>query len=761
MIRAMTKTDMPDQLDTPERESSESRPASYSPWSPFTGSDYALATLGALLTLAVYLKTLAITVTGEDSGELVAAAATLGIPHPTGYPLWCLLGFVFTKLIPIGDAAFRVNCMSAFFGAATVFLVILIVIRLTRSHLAGLGGGLALAFSREFWEQSVIAEVYTLNAFFFAWSILILLAWRESRRDRLLRWFALIYGLSLTNHSTMAMVGPVFGLYVLAIEPSILRRGRLLASLAGFAFLGFLVNLYLPIRSAANPPMDWGNPETLQGFWDVITRKQYRFLFYQFPYSFERFGMQLWAFLTGYVREFTPVIAWLPLVGLASLWYRRRSAAALFLGLFATVVLGFILLLNFALTYESLWIISTHWIPAYMVAAILLGIAIHALGKASRHADMIRMALVAVCAALPLLEHYEHNDRGDARPVLDYAINVLHTLEPDAIYIPTADHSIFPIVYLQVVKGMRNDVFIGNKYGDIDPVFRNYLPREQRERAGTFLSQAERNLALQQFIEATSRPVYFSHRSMIPPLPNHDVVNAGLLYRVVPHGEPRSYSQIWDLYQWEDKELLASRLDGDWTDSVIAFDFFFGLGRALLDENAPRDAMDAFELGLAAVGRQADWLNDVGAECGRHGLLDGAELYYREALGAAPEASYIRKNLARTLMRRGNWEEARKHLEIVLADHPEDYPALRLSARTLRNVGEFGLALARLDRAARLRPRQSSIYREMSAIYGIDLDNPEAAKRFAEKAGLLEDNDNAIAQPARACAGEWTARLVL
>ena len=145
----------------------------------------------------MYLKTLAVTVTGEDSGELVAAASTLGIPHPTGYPLWCLLGFAFTKIIPIGDAAFRVNCMSAFFGAATVFLVILIVIRLTRSHLAGLGGGLSLAFSREFWEQSVIAEVYLLNAFFFAWCVLLLLAWRESRRDRLLLWFSLVYGLSL------------------------------------------------------------------------------------------------------------------------------------------------------------------------------------------------------------------------------------------------------------------------------------------------------------------------------------------------------------------------------------------------------------------------------------------------------------------------------------------------------------------------------------------------------------------------------------
>ncbi len=745
----MTDTDMPDQLESRESESPKPSPQSYGPWSAFTQSDYALAMLGALLALAVYLKTVAVTVTGEDSGELIAAAATLGIPHPTGYPLWCLFGFAFTKLIPIGDAAFRVNCMSAFFGAATVFLVILIVIRLTRSHLAGLGGGLALAFSREFWEQSVIAEVYTLNAFFYAWCILLILVWRETRRDRVLRWFALIYGLSLTNHSTMAMVGPAFGLYVLFIDPRIWRRFGLLASLAGLALLGFAVNLYLPIRSAVNPPMDWGNPETLQGFWDVITRKQYQFMFTQFPHSFERFGQQMVAFFWQYVREFTPVIAWLPLVGLASLWYRWRSAAVLLFGLFATVVLGFTLLLNFSLTHEALWIISTHWIPAYLVAGILIGVAIHALGKASRQAELIKVALAAVCATLPLLEHYEHNDRSDSRMVLDYAVNVLKTMDPDAVYIPTADHAIFPIVYLQVVKGLRPDVFIGNKYGDIDPVFRNYLPENVQQSAGTFLTNGQRDLALQRFLDETSRPVYFSHRSMIPHLPNHDIVNAGLLYRAVPRGEAHSRVGIWDRYQWNDKELMASRLDGDWTEAVIAFDYFFGLGRALLDEEAESDALDAFELALLAVGWQADWANDVGTECGRHGLLDAAEMYYREAVGKAAEASYIRKNLARTLMRGGKWEEAREHLETVLAERPEDYAALRLSARTLRNLEHYDLALARLDRAARLRPNEASIYREMSAIYGINLENAEAAQRFTEQADRLEGKDKTPVPPIR------------
>ena len=70
---------MPDQLDAPEYKPPELKPGAYGPWAAFTGPDYALAALGALLTLAVYLKTVAVTVTGEDSGELAAAAGAAGM----------------------------------------------------------------------------------------------------------------------------------------------------------------------------------------------------------------------------------------------------------------------------------------------------------------------------------------------------------------------------------------------------------------------------------------------------------------------------------------------------------------------------------------------------------------------------------------------------------------------------------------------------------------------------------------------------------
>ena len=66
-----------------------------------------------------YLFSLHPTVSAGDSGELITAAYTLGIAHPPGYPLWTILGKIFTIIIPFGNIAYRVNLMSAFIGACT------------------------------------------------------------------------------------------------------------------------------------------------------------------------------------------------------------------------------------------------------------------------------------------------------------------------------------------------------------------------------------------------------------------------------------------------------------------------------------------------------------------------------------------------------------------------------------------------------------------------------------------------------------------
>src|SRR6267378_1684967 len=149
------------------------------------------AWVAALAALWAYALTLSPTVAwinfGEDSGDLLAASATLGIPHPTGYPLFVLLGRLATFL-PLGALApDGARGMGAFCAAACALLY---------------------ASSRGAWSQSVLAEVYTLNAAFLG-AILWLLVEAEREGDpRRLLLAAYLFGLGLTNHLLLLAVVP-------------------------------------------------------------------------------------------------------------------------------------------------------------------------------------------------------------------------------------------------------------------------------------------------------------------------------------------------------------------------------------------------------------------------------------------------------------------------------------------------------------------------------------------------------------------------
>ena len=171
------------------------------------GRDLCLATAVALASLGLYTATLAPGLTGEDSGELITAAHTLGIPHPPGYPLWCLLARLSAVVLPFGGVAWSVNFLSALAAAATVFVVTLVARELGATRVAAVGAGALAAVARDFWSQAVIAEVYTLATFFLLGLIWVALRARNSRNAGLLGVFAGLFGLALTNHHSIAAMG--------------------------------------------------------------------------------------------------------------------------------------------------------------------------------------------------------------------------------------------------------------------------------------------------------------------------------------------------------------------------------------------------------------------------------------------------------------------------------------------------------------------------------------------------------------------------
>ena len=251
--------------------------------------------------LVLMLCLLSPTVTrGGDCGELIAASYTLGIAHPSGYPVWCLIGRMFA-LIPIGEIGWRYNLFSAVSGSLATATIALCVHRLalarqnsndadaTETAVArwsALGAGWLLSGFFYVGTQFLIAEVYALAALMGALLLYFALAWHQDGNWRDAYTLAILAGLVPVVHLSGVFFLPF--LFALAVW----KRGltaRHYARVAAFFGCALLPILYLPIRSAQFPapppttmassyywPLDWSHPATLSGLKQHVTAAQYR-----------------------------------------------------------------------------------------------------------------------------------------------------------------------------------------------------------------------------------------------------------------------------------------------------------------------------------------------------------------------------------------------------------------------------------------------------------------------------------------------------
>ena len=225
---------------------------------------YRTAVAVAATVLAVYVLTLAPTVTFWDAGEFLAAAKTLGIPHPPGTPLFVMIAHTWGLLVPIGEFAYRTNLLSALFSASAGGLLFLVVHQSMRSVVEGLPeasaralrlGGAATAallgaFTFTNWQNSNETEVYTVATFTTAAMAWAAMLWRR-RRDgergqRFLLLIVYLAGISIGNH--------------------------LLALLAVPGVLLFLVATlwHDPAPQADRRRREWGQVAVLAGIWALL-----------------------------------------------------------------------------------------------------------------------------------------------------------------------------------------------------------------------------------------------------------------------------------------------------------------------------------------------------------------------------------------------------------------------------------------------------------------------------------------------------------
>jgi hypothetical protein len=308
-----------------------------------------------LLALLVYLFTLAPDVGLDNSGVWSTAAAYGGVSSPPGYPLWTLWAWVFTKLLPFSNIAWRVAVSSAVAGALVCGVIALMVSRGGAAILekmpdgqrlkpneeqwlravCGYAAGIVFGLNGAFWPQAVIVTAWPLSILLLGIVLCLLMRWSyEPEHRRFLYAAALTYGLLLTNSQIEFAFAPAIPFLVMIGDQKV---GRDIFLVAGILFLGglggiwmghfpslkgygggqfcifnllgvltsltgiglviktrrafsewkailicsglFLLGLalyfYLPIASMTNPPINWGYPRTVEGFFHVLSRGQY------------------------------------------------------------------------------------------------------------------------------------------------------------------------------------------------------------------------------------------------------------------------------------------------------------------------------------------------------------------------------------------------------------------------------------------------------------------------------------------------------
>jgi hypothetical protein len=590
-----------------------------------------LAAIVAAAAFVVYLQTLAPSADFIDAGELATVCTTLGIAHPTGYPLFTLVGWVFAHLPIGGTAIYRLNIMAAFFTAMGAGGVVLLAnelfsywmperiargkrkgqssqgrgqrvkgkgerapsshagskkgatssvipdstlpftpypLPLTLPAIAGFATGLITAFSATWWSQSCSIEVYPLHLFmvplvltFFLRMLRLEEVDKVGRDGRL---FALLLGLSFANHMTTVLLAPAcLYMFFARYKFSSIAWKRILR-LAPFFIAGLLVYIYMPIRSAQFPPMDWGHTSTWGAFLRHVTAKQFQI----WMYTGTGAAAKQWAYFWHRVpQEFTIVGA---LLAVAGLWKMFNAASVR-----RTHILAFTLLLFFGCLFYSINYdihdIDSYFLLAFLAVALWIGAGIQIVSNwlaTSFFKQMKReYVLVGVAVLLGIIEvgaNFSDNNESGNYMVEDYTMNMLRNLPQNAIIFSTQwDFWVSGAFYYQLVEHVRPDVLVIDKamlrdrpwyYAELEKrapeVFAKVKPEEQaflhllqKFDSGEPVDQNALAPAYETFTSALvernlDRPIFVTQEMVDQKddlfAPKMKIIPAGIAYRMFP-----------------------------------------------------------------------------------------------------------------------------------------------------------------------------------------------------------------------------------
>jgi len=651
----------------------------------------------------LYTITSGRTISFGDSGESVTAAYNLLPLHPPGYPLYSILGKIFT-LIPVGEIAFRVNIMSAFFASLALVFLYLIVFYITKNLLSSIIAVTSFMVSITLWSYSHFAKGYTLNLFFLSVLIFCALKYRENKKWLYL--WGLFFGLSLTYHyQSMIILLPAF-IYIFIIQgkPSLREVGIALSLI----IVCLLLYLFIPLRAIMTPlAYHWGDPTTVKGFFAIITGK-----IYGWQEATTRTGLsntlhQLGIYGTYLLKSFNYPGVITGLIGFI-LFARKNFKIFLFtLIIYSTNVLLISYLISTEVQIFLEAILPGFFLPAHFIFAIWIGYCLCEITKKIKIKSL--SYLFFIIPFLSLILNYPICYERNNFLAYDFARNCLLTPEEDSILITSGDNDTFPIWYLQEVEHFRTDIKLITLGLIGEPSYNKYL---QERLPWKVLPGAIREEIIMNFIKDNpTLKVYLTYHAVAKLPPNLTIAPRGILYEVALPNRKHDLEicstlmeKKYNLRGISDsgvyKDLLTSSMMGPYARG------FYELGAMYLDKNLPDKAKDIFKM--------------VG------------EIDYSLRKDIGEEFTFaVDFQMAKLSLQEENWDRSLKLLEgkeTLLKDNPVFY-STRGSA--YRGKKMYQKALEDLNYALKLAPRSAKINLELGKLYYDTDDIKEALYKFA------------------------------
>ncbi len=436
-----------------------------------------------IVPFVLYLLTLAPSVTFTDSGELAAACASLGVAHPTGYPLFVILGFLWSQLPIPFPIIFKLNVFAALctavasllFFELTLFFLSTIQERGEQLHKSAkkkktkhrlesaiqpleqenlvqiaLATSLLFAFSRTVWAQATAIEVYSLHLVMLTLSLLLFLRLTlaiEPKTSDAMRW-AFVLGLGFCNHLTMILLAPAM-LYFYFHRFGFTKDAFKRIALMSLPFvLGLSLYLYLPIRSAMMPEFNWGEVHRgFDKFFYHVSGKQYQINLFNGNWQ-----PQANRFLSLLPFELAFVGIALAIYGAVRLFQVQKPLAWFAM----LLVFGSVL---YAVNY-NVHDVESYFLLAFLGLILLVGTGVFFLARVRKEVATLAFFLPLIAIAI----NFNHNDRRNETLVLDYTNTMLEPLEPNALLLTAQwDYFCSAFWYLQRFEGYRPDVVMIEK----------------------------------------------------------------------------------------------------------------------------------------------------------------------------------------------------------------------------------------------------------------------------------------------------------